>query len=127
MRPAPAARAEAEQRQAAEQGWLTLGREQAVGRRPLPPGDPAAARALGLVEQQEALRLRGLTARQAALARAQDRAGRGAGVTAPPAADARLRGRLMEQGRERDAVRLNRQMNRRILGIPSTLGPGRGR
>lgn len=121
------ARAQAAQRQAAEQGWLTLEREQAIGRRRLAPEDPAAARALGTVERQEDLRLRGLNADQAAELRAGERSRRAAGVDAPPAADAQLRGRLMEQGRERDAVRLHRQMNRKIHGVPSTLGPGRGR
>jgi hypothetical protein len=114
---ASAARATGEQRQEAAAGWLRLDRQQSEARAAA-PRTPEASRSLGTIQQAERLRYRGLLDRQREELAAERRASRRDSVvnggTPYPAADARLRGRLTDQRRQQEALRLRMRTERRI-------------
>jgi hypothetical protein len=104
-------------------GWLQLDQEQASARRQAGPLTPRESLQLDAREQQERLRLRETLQTQEwehNQARRTERRAEGSGV-AEPGSRSRPRGIEMRQERELEALRLRRQIDRRIQGTP----PGR--
>jgi hypothetical protein len=114
--------ASGEQRQDAAAGWLTLERQQSQFRAAASPRTPAQSRAIGSVEREERLRYRDLLDRQQAEMAGERRGARREldlnGGFSSPAAGARLQGRLMEQRRQQEALRLRMGTERRLAPRP---------
>jgi len=117
------ARAAAGLQEGAAGGWLQLDQEQATLRRRAEPLTPRESLQLDSREQQERLRLRETLQTQEweyDQARRTGRRAAGSGIS-QPGDRSRLRGIEMRQERELEALRLRRQIDRRIQGTP----PGR--
>lgn len=117
-----AVRATGEQRQDAAAGWLRLERQQSQARAAASPRTAAESRAIGTVERDERLRYRDLLDRQQAEMAGERRGARREsdlnGGLSSPAAGARLQGRLMDQRRQQEALRLRMGTERRLVPRP---------
>jgi hypothetical protein len=119
--PALDARAAAAGRQQAAGGWLQLEQDQRAVRRQAEPMTPPQSRQLEIQAQQERLELRSTLQDQQ---RERDRAARTARRAAdpgalPPGQGARALGLQLRQGRELEALRLRRGLDR---GLRAPLG-----
>ena len=115
------ARATAAQRQLGAEGWLTLERDQREARAAVAPGDLSESQRLRLLEQQERARYRAALQDERAELNAERRRERRAPgqPSARPGAEARLQGRILEQQRNQESLRLRMQMDRQTRGLPS--------
>ena len=115
------ARAAAVQSQRGAEGWLTLERDQREARAAVAPGDLSESQRLRLLEQQERARYRAaLQDERAELDAERRRERRAPGQpSARPGAEARLQGRILEQQRNQESLRLRMQMDRQTRGLPS--------
>jgi len=118
--PARDARAAADGRQQAAGGWLQLEQDQRAVRRQAEPMTPPQSRQLEIQAQQERLRLRGTLGDQQ---RERDQATRARRRAADPnalapAQGARALGLQLRQGRELEALRLRRGLDRGFRAPP---------
>lgn len=119
-----AGRASGAQRQRAAESWLRLESDQRGARERASPLTPAESRRLGVIEAQERIRQRELLEsqrRELQSLNRQERRSRGE-VVQGPSPEARLQGRLLEQRRAREGLRLRQGMDR--LSRESASAPG---
>lgn len=110
------ARAESAQRQRAATGWLTLERDQREARTAAGAPDLAQSQRLQALERQERARYREMLE---ADRREFDLEQRRARLNPQgPGTEARFQGRLLEQQRAEESLRLRMQLDRQARGFP---------